>query len=84
MHFDDHVASEVSESGQHIGDKFCVVPGFIGDKKVLHDQNKTFPLFQFIEFSNSVSLMSSRICGPSKIPAFNFSMVNPEKHGTSM
>ena len=40
MHFDAHVASEVSESGQHIGDKFCVVPGLIVAKKVLHDQNK--------------------------------------------
>ena len=29
MHFDVHVASEVSEIGQHIGDKLCVVPGLI-------------------------------------------------------
>ena len=33
----------------------------------------------FIEFSNSGSPMSSRIWGPSKMPAFNFSMVNPGK-----
>ena len=64
MNFDAHVASEVSESGQHIGDKFCVVPGLIVSKKVLHDQKKTFHAScstSFIEFSNYVSLMSLRI-----------------------
>ena len=33
----------------------------------------------FIEFLNSGSPMSCRIWGPSKMPAFNFSMVNPGK-----
>ena len=28
MHFDAHVASEVSEIVQHIGEKFCVVIRF--------------------------------------------------------
>ena len=37
---------QVSESGQHIGDKFCVVPGLIVAKKVLNDQNKSLPRFQ--------------------------------------
>ena len=39
MHFDAHVASDVSENDQHIGDKFCVDHGLIVAKKVLHDQN---------------------------------------------
>ena len=47
MHFDVHVASEVSESGQHIGDKFWVVSGLIVANKVLNDQNKSLPRFQF-------------------------------------
>ena len=47
MHFDAHVASDVSEGGQHIGDNVCVVPGLIVAKKVLHDQNKSLPCFQF-------------------------------------
>ena len=47
MHVDVRVVSMVSESGQHIGDKFCVVPTFIVAKKVLHDQKKSFPSFQF-------------------------------------
>ena len=53
MHVDAHVASEVSESGHHIGDKFCVV---VHDKK-LHPSSST----ALIEFSKSASLMSSRI-----------------------
>ena len=64
MHFDTHVASEVFESGQHIDDKFCVVPDLIVAKKVLHGQNKTLrrsSSTSFIEFSNSASLMSSWI-----------------------
>ena len=43
MHFEAHVASKVSESGQHIGDKFYVVPGFIVAKEVLHNQNRSLP-----------------------------------------
>jgi len=37
MNFDAHVASKVSESSQHIGDKFCIVSGLVVAKKVLHD-----------------------------------------------
>ena len=37
MRFDVHVASKVSESSQHIGDKFYIVPGVVVDKKILHD-----------------------------------------------
>ena len=45
MDFDAHVvASEVSESGQHISDKLCVVPGLIVANKVLHDQDKVSTL----------------------------------------
>ena len=47
MHFDDHVASAVSESGQHIVDKFCVAHGCIVAKEVLYNQNKRLPRFQF-------------------------------------
>ena len=47
MHFDAHVATEVSESSHHIGKKFSAVPGFIVVKKVLHDQKKLLPRFQF-------------------------------------
>ena len=47
MHFDAHVASEVSESGQHIGYMLCVVHGIIVAKKVLHYQNKILLRFQF-------------------------------------
>ena len=47
MYFDAHVASKVSECGQHIGDKYCVVPGLIVVMKVLHDQNKCLPRLQF-------------------------------------
>ena len=64
MHFDDHVASEISKSGQHIGDKFCIVPGLFVAKKVLTTRTKAFnaPIStSFIEFSNSASLMSSWI-----------------------
>ena len=47
MHFDAHLASEIFESGQHIGDPLCVVPGFIVAMEVLHNQNKILPRFQF-------------------------------------
>lgn len=49
MRFDDHVASEVSESSQHIGDKFCVVPGLLiaNLRVVLHEKNKTIPRLDF-------------------------------------
>ena len=53
MHIDAHVASEVYVSSQHIGDKFCAVPGLRVAKKVLHDQNKSLPRFQF-HFVHSV------------------------------
>ena len=65
MHVDAHVESEVSESGQHIGDTFYVVPGLIVAKKVLLDQRKkafhASSSTLFIEFSKSASLMSSWI-----------------------
>lgn len=60
MHFDSHIAFVVSESNQHIDDKFCVVPGLVA-KKVLHVQNKSFYASKstpYIEFLNSGSLMS--------------------------
>lgn len=47
MHFDAHVAFEISENSQYIGDKFSVVPGLLVDDKVLHGQKKGFPHFQF-------------------------------------
>lgn len=47
MHFDVHVASEVSESNNHTGDKFNVVRGLVVAQKVLHDQDKSLLRFQF-------------------------------------
>ena len=47
MHVDANVSSDVCESGQHIGDMVCVVPGLIFAKKVLHDQNKSLSRIQF-------------------------------------
>ena len=82
VHLDAHVAAQVSENSQHVVDKFCIVSGLIAAKKVLHYQNKCLPRFQFhfvhwvFELWISVSC---RIWGPSKMPAFNFSMVNPGK-----
>ena len=46
MNFDVHVASEVSESGHHIGDELCVVNGFIVATKVIHGPNKSLPGIQ--------------------------------------
>ena len=42
-----HVAAQVSESSQHVVDKFCVVSGLIVAKKGLHYQNKCLPRFKF-------------------------------------
>ena len=47
MHLNTHVAAHVSESSQHVVDKFCAVSDLIVVKKVLHYQNKYFPHFQF-------------------------------------
>ena len=47
MHFDAHIASEVSVIRQHNGDELYVVPGLLVAKKDLHDQNKSLSRFQF-------------------------------------
>ena len=47
MHFDAHIAAEVSEYGQHVSDKFCVFSSRMVTKKGLRDQNKSLPRFQF-------------------------------------
>lgn len=83
MHFDAHVVSKVSESNQHIDDKFCRVPGLVVVKKILHNPN-TFASHASIstsynEFSNYGFPTSWWIWGPSKLSAFNFSIVNPDR-----
>ena len=49
----------------------------------LSDSGHASSSTSFIEFSNSASPMSSRICVPPKIPASNLSMVIMENRGTS-
>ena len=47
VHLDVYVASQVSESSQHVVDKLCVVSDLIVAKKVLRYQEKCLPRFQF-------------------------------------
>ena len=78
--FITHVASEVSESSQHTVPQFNVA--FLLPKKFFTTIVKAFHASSstsFVCVSNCVSVMSCRICGLSKMPAFSFSMVNPGK-----
>ena len=43
VHFDAHVASKVSKSSQHLGNKFFIVPGLVVAKEVVDNLNKSLP-----------------------------------------